>query len=415
MASRKPVLSVADVHEHIRTSIFTSSIEGRVGVEVEWLPIFEREPHKYVPLDLLEQLLEPSQPLPYGSTITFEPGGQIELSSVPGQSVSVTCNSIAADLQVITGKLSVHGIELHGVGLDPYRPGRRVLNLPRYRCMESYFDSEWPAGRSMMRASSAVHVNLDVAGIEDGAERWRLVHALGPTLSAVFANSAIAGGRPTGQRSTRLGIWQAIDPSRTLPTPPVGDPVAVWARYALEARVMFVGSGGSLRPVLEPMSFGQWIADGHELGFPERSDLEAHLTTLFPPIRPRGWLELRMIDALPDPWWRVPVALTSAIVYDPKAARSVQQAVEPTADLWSVAAQHGMSHPLLAESARVCFVEALEALDRLDVDDETARTVAAYYDRYVRQGRSPADDQLDAWSQGRSVLNADKTLEETWT
>lgn len=122
-----------------------------------------------------------------------------------------------------------------------------------------------------------------------------------------------------------------------------------------------------------------------------------------------------MIDALPDPWWRVPVALTSAIVYDPKAARSVQQAVEPTADLWSVAARHGMSHPLLAESARVCFVEALEALSRLDVDDETARTVAAYYDRYVLKRRSPADDQLDAWSQGRSVLNAEMTLEETWT
>lgn len=415
MASPKPVLSVADVHDHIRTSIFTSSIEGRVGVEVEWLPIFEHEPDRYVPLDLLEQVLDPSAPLPCGSRITFEPGGQIELSSVPGQSVAVTCSSISADLEYIRHKLSVEDIKLYGVGLDPYRPGRRVLELPRYECMESYFDSEWPAGRVMMRASSAVHVNLDVAGIEDGAERWRLVHALGPTLSAVFANSAIAGGKPTGLRSTRLAVWQAIDPSRTLPTPPVGEPVEVWARYALEARVMFIGSNGSHSPVLKPLTFEEWMRDGHELGFPERSDLEAHLTTLFPPIRPKGWLELRMIDALPDPWWRVPVALTSALVYDERAARRVQHAVEPTADLWAVAARHGMSHPLLAESARVCFAEALEALDRIDVDDETARVLAAYNQRYVLTQRSPADDQLDAWSRGRSVLNADKTLEETWT
>ncbi|MEX2586405.1 MAG: glutamate-cysteine ligase family protein [Actinomycetota bacterium] len=415
MVSPKQALSVADVHEHIRTSIFTSSVEGRVGVEVEWLPIFEQDPDTYVPLELLEGLLDPSVPLPQGSGVTFEPGGQIELSSVPGQSVAVTCRSVSADLRFIKQKLSAHGIKLHGVGLDPYRPGRRLLQHPRYRCMESYFDSEWPAGRSMMRASSAVHVNLDVAGIEDGAERWRLVHALGPTLSAVFANSAIAGGRPTGLRSTRLGIWQAIDPSRTLPTSPVGDPVQVWARYALEARVMFINVNGELQPMRRPMSFGEWLADGHALGFPELSDLEAHLTTLFPPIRPKGWLELRMIDALPDPWWRVPVALASAIVYDEKAARSVQEAIEPTADLWAVAARHGMSHSLLAESARVCFAAALEALDRLDVDDETARIMAAYNERYVVAQRSPADDQLDAWSQGRPVLIADETLEETWT
>lgn len=415
MACQTQALTIADVHEHIRACIFTSSVEGRVGVEVEWLPIFADDPARYVPLALLSKILEPSVPLPNGGRITFEPGGQIEVSSVPGQSVAATCVSTAVDLEVIRHKLAPHGIKLVGVGLDPYRRGRRVLKMPRYTCMEAYFDSEWPAGRSMMRSSSAVHVNLDVAGIQDGAERWRLVHALGPTLSAVFSNSAIAGGRPTGMRSTRLGVWQAIDPSRTLPTSPVGDPVSVWTRYALEARVMFIGSNGTLRPVLEPMRFGDWLSRGHELGYPERADLDVHLTTLFPPIRPKGWLELRMIDALPDPWWRVPAALTSALVYDERASAAVQDAVEPTADLWAVAARHGMSHPLLAESARVCFAAALEALGRLDIDDDTARILSAYHQRYVLQGRSPADDQLDAWSKGISLLNMDTTLEEMWT
>jgi glutamate--cysteine ligase len=151
------------------------------------------------------------------------------------------------------------------------------------------------------------------------------------------------------------------------------------------------------------------------LGFPTLEDLCLHLTTLFPPIRPRGWLELRMIDALPDPWWRVPIALASAIVYDPKAVAAVEEAVEPTADLWAVAARHGMSHPLLSEAAQVCFEAAIEAMDRVDVDDQSAQLVERYYRRYVLNKRSPADDQLDAWATGSNLLIQKSDLEESWT
>lgn len=421
MTSPVRQLTAADVHDHVRGSIFTSSVEGRVGVELEWLAWFEQDPAAYVPLDLLTRILTPQQPLACGSRISFEPGGQIEVSSVAGRSVAETCIATASDLADIRRRLAGHGIRMAGIGVDPCRSGRRWLRKPRYDAMEAYFGTTWPEGRVMMKSSASVHINLDVSGIEDGAERWRLVHALGPMLSAAFANSAILDGGPSGWRSTRLALWQALDPSRTLPTPPVGDPVGVWTRYALDAAVMFITAEGGCQPIFEPMTFAQWMEGGHPLGFPDLEDLKVHLTTLFPPIRPKGWLELRMIDALPDPWWRVPIALTAAIVYDPEAVARVEQAVAPTADLWVVAARHGMAHPLLAGAAKVCFEAAMEAMGRLDIDDETARLVVDYYRRYIVKGRSPADDQLDAWGRGQHPgwstgwPEPDPTLEEIWT
>jgi glutamate--cysteine ligase len=406
-------LTAADVSDHIRSTIFTSSIEGRVGAEIEWFPVYEDDPGAYVPLDRLQQILDPSGPLPCGGTLTFEPGGQIEISSSAGQSVSATCTALHSDLACMRDKLTPHGIKLVGVGLDPIRDGLRVLDLPRYEAMEAYFDAGWPEGRSMMRATASVHVNLDVAGIEDGAQRWRLVHALGPTLCAVFANSAIARGKPTGWKSSRLALWQAIDPSRTLPTAPVGDPVHVWSAYALQARVMFIRNNDTAEHVAERLTFADWLESGHPLGFPDLSDLKIHLTTLFPPIRPKGWLELRMVDALPDPWWRVPIAIAS-MVYDRKAVRIIEEVVEPTADLWEVAARQGMENQLLSETGQAVFNAALDALERLEVDEETALAVEAYNRRFVQKGRSPADEQLEAWARGSSLLELD-SMEDTWT
>lgn len=412
MPSSARSLSAADVVDHIRSTLFTCSVEGRVGAETEWLPAYEDDLTAYVPLDELRRILDPSPCLPGGGRLSFEPGGQIEISSIAGGSVAATCSAIASDLACVRGRLSASGIRLHGVGLDPIRPGIRVLEVPRYEAMEAYFDAGWPEGRSMMRATASVHVNLDPGTLENGAERWRLAHALGPVLAAAFSNSAIARGRPTGFKSSRLALWQALDPSRTLPACPVGDPAGAWCRYAMQARVMFVRSGDQAVPVAGRLTFGDWVERGHPLGYPDLDDLEVHLTTLFPPVRPRGWLELRMIDALPDPWWRVPVAV-ACLVYDPKAAGLAGELCEPAADLWEVAARQGLANELLSHAAQGVFDLALDAFDRLEVDDVTAATVEAYNRKFIRKGRTPADEQLEVWARGGNLLDPD--MEETWT
>jgi glutamate--cysteine ligase len=140
------------------------------------------------------------------------------------------------------------------------------------------------------------------------------------------------------------------------------------------------------------LSFSAWLAAGHELGWPTSEDLDYHLTTLFPPVRPRRWLELRYLDALPDPWWRVAAAVTTALIDDEDAATEAEQVTQPTAALWCESARLGLRHPDLARSAARCFAAATAALGRLGVDTTTRDHCAAYVERYVAQARCPADD-----------------------
>jgi glutamate--cysteine ligase len=258
--------------------------------------------------------------------------------------------------------------------------------------MDAYFEGDGGAGLAMMCGTASVQVNLDLGDAADLPRRWRLAHALGPVLVAAFANSPLAGGAPTGARSSRQQVWALLDPTRSAPAASLLPPADAWARYALAARVMLVRSD-RYRAVRHHLSFAQWMAEGHESGYPTVDDLAYHLTTLFPPVRPKGWLELRMIDAVPAPWWEVAVAVTTALLDDPEAFVTAERTCAPVAGCWAEAAALGMSHPALASAARTCFAAALDALPRLGVHPVAT---ADYVDRYVDRGRSPADDVLDA-------------------
>jgi glutamate--cysteine ligase len=265
--------------------------------------------------------------------------------------------------------------------------------------MEAYFEGDGGAGLSMMCATASIQVNLDLGDPADVARRWRMAHALGPVLVAAFANSPLAAGVPTGARSSRQQVWAVLDRTRSAPALSGLPPADAWARYALAARVMLVRAGAAdYRPVRDDLTFAAWMAEGHELGYPTDADFAYHLTTLFPPVRPKGWLELRMIDALPGPWWQVALAVTTALLDDPEALDTAERTCRPVVDCWSEAAAHGLSHPGLASAARTCFAAALDALPRLGVDPGPA---AAFADRYVERGRCPADDVLAAWSAGQ--------------
>ena len=294
------------------------------------------------------------------------------------------------------------------VGLDAVRPPERVLHSDRYVAMEAVFDAAGPHGKRMMCNTAALQVNIDL-GPEPVAHRWRLANALGPTLIACFANSPFGekagAGRPIGWVANRIATWWGIDPSRTAPPLMTGDPVSAWLRYALDAKVLLIHTeAGAVPQVRDAPTFGRWMASGHELGWPTEDDMAYHLTTLFPPVRPRGWLELRMLDALDDEVWPVAVAVLVALLTEPDAAGDVEAATAATAPLWLEAAHHGLAHPDLAASADVCFALALEALPRLSVDGELVDAVAAYRERYVATRRCPADDLLYEYEQSGSML-----------
>jgi glutamate--cysteine ligase len=189
-----------------------------------------------------------------------------------------------------------------------------------------------------------------------------------------------------------MATWFAIDPTRT--APPMGGPVD-FATYALDARVMLVHTGGGdCRPVLDRLPLRRWLAEGHELGWPLCDDLEYHLTTLFPPVRPKGWLEIRYLDAVGEPWWPVAAAVTTALLDDPDAAAAAARATAGTGDLWLEAARVGLDHPALAASAQACFDAALQVLDRDHTG--TGRRIAdateSFIETFVARRRCPADE-----------------------
>jgi glutamate--cysteine ligase len=171
--------------------------------------------------------------------------------------------------------------------------------------------------------------------------------------------------------------------------------------YVLDAQVMVLRDPGSRRwTAPSGLTFRDWVR-GAVGPPPTADDLDYHMSTLFPPVRPRGHLELRVIDAQMGEGWIVPTAVVSALLDDPVAAEFAMAAVEPLqkdcrpGDLLLRAARLGQDDPQLAAASRECFAAADAALGRLGAPAEIRDAVTAFADRYVLRGRCPADDRLD--------------------
>ena len=483
-------LTEEDAEAHVHGICFKTGPPRRVGVELEWLVRDARDPALPVPAerifpavaDLTAPAVLPSPAaLPTGGMLTTEPGGQLELSSAPADSLGECVTAVRQEMTTLRRAVQRAGLALQGYGFDPIRPPRRVLELPRYAAMEEFFDRSGPWGREMMCNTASVQVCLD-AGRDTTATggyrwRWRLAHHIGPMLVAAFANSPLRQGRPSGWRSTRQEVWGHLDPGRTRPPPGDGgaadarDPRDRYVAYALNAELMLVRRPGSPSWTAPPgLTFRGWIRDwaggrDGERGRrgtgrpPTLDDLTYHLSTLFPPVRPRGHLELRMIDAQPGDGWIVPAAVAWALFEDARAADEAMAATEPLWDRranghpnsappdqhrdggppnrrgngappngpggtawpgagngsagrrprggrrtdngapdgnpWLRAARDGLADPVLARASQQCFEAADAALGRAGAPADIRRRVAEFADRYVLRRRCPADDLLE--------------------
>jgi glutamate--cysteine ligase len=414
MLAPERVLTLGDARRYVADHGFVPPVSPtappRLGIEIEWQTVCADDPSLVVPFDELQSVAS-GIALPGGSRLTFEPGGQVELSSLPFEKFDA-CTAILADAQALTTGLAAAGIGLVGLGLLPGDPRPRPVRTPRYDAMEAHFDASGPAGRTMMRQTAAIQVNIDLGPEDDMVRRWRAAHDLGPLLGAVFANSPFRDRAPSGWCSNRLAVWLDIERGRAVPTDTQVSPASAWATYALGAPVMFIrATDDDFVAPAEPLSFADWILRGHELGWPTQEDLAYHLTTLFPPIRPRGWLELRMFDALPLEWSVVPAIVAVALLQDPVAAARIAPEIEPIANRWADAARDSLHDPDFARAAAVCFDAALDALPRLDAAPHIIEVVERYRDQYVAFGRCPADDLVDGWNATGRLVPEPETSE----
>lgn len=413
-----PPLLEGEAAELLHGICFKTGPPRIVGVELEWLMHDRDHPRTPVPHHRLETAITALRALPLSAALTFEPGGQLELSSRPADSLMACVDATAADLAAVRDVLDTRGLALVGLGVDPWHRGSRLLREPRYDAMEESLDRHGPAGRAMMRTTASVQVCLDAGTEEPGplgyARRWQLAHLLGAVLVAVFANSPYQHGRRTAWNSTRQSLWAGLDPWRTLAPPGHLPPREAWAEYVLDTPVLCVRSEQGPWTVPEGLTFRQWIRGGGPRP-PVRADLDYHITTLFPPVRPRGHLELRMIDAQSGAdGWLVPLAVTTALFDDPEAAETVYRTVKPLAEtagplaaprnpLWETAARDGLADPELRATAAACFELAQEALPRLGASPAVREVVAEFHDRFVARGRCPADDLRAVLAAGRST------------
>ena len=386
--------SASAAARYISDSCLADGPVGRVGLEIEAHCYDPAQPQRRPSWDEITGVLESLPAMPGDSVVTVEPGGAVELSGPPALGAAAAIDSMAGDQAVLRKAFAAAGLGLVSLGADPLRPAKRVNPGPRYRAMEEFFTASntGAAGAAMMTSTASIQVNLDAGPQVGWADRVQLAHALGPVMVAISANSPLLSGQFCGWRSARQRVWSQLDSARCGPilTASGEDPGTDWARYALKAPVMLVHSPDAV-PILDRVPFADW-ADGRELlggRRPTRHDLEYHLTTLFPPVRPRRWLEIRYLDSLPADIWPAVVSTIVTLLDDPVAADLAAEAVEPVATVWDTAARIGLEDQRIFTAANRCVAIAAERAPA-GLSDGMQRLADA-----VEQGRCPADDVSD--------------------
>jgi glutamate--cysteine ligase len=396
-ARKAELTSAYSAARHIGESCLADGPVGRVGLEVEAHCFDLADPMRRPDWAELKDAIAGVPLLPGGSAITVEPGGAVELSGPPMDEPVAAIAAMMADRAVLRSTFAQAGLGLVLLGADPLRPAKRVNPGDRYKAMEEFFIASQTgvAGAAMMTSTASLQINLD-AGPRDGwAARVRLAHALGPTMIAIAANSPMLAGEFTGWASTRQRVWSQLDSARCGPILGVNgdDPAGEWARYAMKAPVMLVHPTPEMDavPITDWVPFADW-ADGRVvLGGrrPTQDDLDYHLTTLFPPVRPRRWLEIRYLDSLPEAVWPAVVFTLVTLLDDPVAADIAAEATEVVATAWDRAAQIGLGDRRLHEAAVRCVQAAAERAPA-EVEESMMQLV-----RSVEKGRCPADDFSD--------------------
>ena len=380
-----PIGSRVEAEGYVAMVCFKHGPPQLHGVELEWTVHHADDPRRPLDAAHLSKALgahapatlvpgSPQLPLGRGALVTVEPGGQVEISGPASASVPRLIDDTAADAAELTSLLQQSDLVPGEHGLDAHREPRRILTVPRYAAMERAFEKLGPHGPRMMCSTAGLQICLDAGEVDQTALRWRALHDLGPALLALFANSRSRAGSDTGWASARTEATFGTCVPFTEPPPLDGEPAAAWARTAMEAPVLCLRRGDNW-DAPAGLTFGAWADGALPGGRPTYDDLDYHLSTLFPPIRPRGYLEVRYLDAQPGEGWIAPTLLLTALMSDPAVVDRALAAAEPAAGRWFPAAREGLDDKLVLEAARNVVGLGAEVLDRTGVDQDLTTEV----------------------------------------
>jgi len=403
--------------EYEKVGILTDSLEpvpydGERGIEalLEGL----RRDHGFEPLLDAERLVG----LAYGdATLSLEPGGQLELSGAPLRTLHETALELHEHLAQLERTSERFGIAWLALGLQPFVDLEDAPRMPRerYSIMREHLGRRDTLGLHMMHLTAGVQANLDYGSPADLARKLRVSLAASPVTTALFANSALAGGRPCGLESRRAQIWRHTDPDRCGLLPFVfaegWDESSAYDRYtdwALGVPMLFILRDGHHLPA-RGLTFGEFMRVGLDSHEPTLADWNLHLTTLFPEVRVKRVLEVRSADAVPTDLSIALPAFWKGLLYDETALAGAEQRLGHWTHvgvdaLQLDAANRGLGARApdgpVAAVARDLVSLARDGLRRIGDKDAAGQDESSFVDpllERIERGASPARELLGRW------------------
>ena len=348
------------------------------------------------------------------ASITLEPAGQFELSGAPLKTVHETCDEVNTHLAQIREVSEEMGVGFIGLGFAPHWSRDDVFVMPkaRYDIMRAYMPTKGSYGLDMMLRTCTVQVNLDYSSEADMVKKFRTSLALQPLATALFANSPFADSKPNGFLSYRSEMWKDTDPDRCGTLPFVFEDGMGFERYvdfALDVPMYFLYREGTYLDVAG-LSFRDLMAGklpGYEGELPSMTDWENHLTTIFPEVRLKRFLEMRGADGAP---WKGICALSAfwvGLLYDSGALDAAWDLVKD----WSLETyeqlrfdvpEHGLAAKLgdgtlqdLAKQVLKISGQGLRSRNRLDAVGSDETGFLTTLNAFAETGRTAAVQLLD--------------------
>ncbi len=347
-----------------------------------------------------------------GASITLEPGGQLELSGAPLRTIFETCAEFHAHLELVRAVSEPLDIVWLGLGIHPIHSVEELPRMPkeRYRIMRRYLPTRGSRGLIMMFTTATVQANLDYESEADMVDKVRTSLAVSPIVSAIFANSSLSDGKANGFVSRRMHAWTDTDPDRCGMLPIAFESDFGYQRYvdwALDVPMFFVEREGRFEPAYD-MTFRQFLENGRGGEPATLADFDRHLTTLFPEVRVKQFIEVRCADAVPPGLTCSMPALWKGILYDATARTAAANLVDANQAEREAASEavsrqglaaHYAGQPVLGLARELVGI-ARSGLERIGHAGPNAPDESAFLDPIVAQlalEKSPGQVVLDCW------------------
>jgi glutamate--cysteine ligase len=350
------------------------------------------------------------------ASVSLEPAGQLELSGAPLSTVHETCAETGTHLNLCAALGKKMDLGFMGHGFNPIQTRAELSPMPkgRYAIMLDYMPKVGTLGLDMMLRTCTVQVNLDYASEADMIKKFRVSLALQPLATALFANSPFKEGKPNGYLSYRSHIWTDTDKNRTGMLPFVfeeGFGFERYVQYMLDVPMYFIYRGGKYINCAG-RSFRDYLARKlpEAMGeLPTLDDWKDHLSTAFPEVRLKSYLEMRGADS--GPWGRICAlpALWVGLLYDQPALDAAWDLVKD----WTIEEHNALRRDVPAQGLKTKFrsgtaqdiarqmvaisADGLKARAKLDGSGMDERVYLRELQEIAETGRTPADRLLDLY------------------